>query len=96
MPFELKLPESQRRAGWKVKILEKERLEPPHATIIFGWKKWRLGLRDERFLDVGHSWKQIPDEVKSTVMDNLEDLRHAWDAKYPGNPVAGEDDGEQD
>ena len=33
MPFNLELPEALKQAGWKVKIHDSERLEPPHVTV---------------------------------------------------------------
>src|SRR4051812_21358390 len=43
MPHELDLPKRLKARGWKVKIREKERLEPPHLTILCGKKEWRGG-----------------------------------------------------
>jgi hypothetical protein len=42
MPFDVPLPKKLAKAGWKVKIREKERLEEPHTTIFFNAKKWRV------------------------------------------------------
>jgi len=32
MPLQLNLPERLLHEGWKVKIRDRERVEPPHAT----------------------------------------------------------------
>jgi len=36
MPFELQLPRNLKADGWKVKIFDKEELEPPHVTVLRG------------------------------------------------------------
>lgn len=45
MPFILELLLTLKQAGWKVKIHDSERLEPPHVTIYQKMQKWRLSLR---------------------------------------------------
>ncbi|MCK5795557.1 MAG: hypothetical protein KAI47_00125 [Deltaproteobacteria bacterium] len=93
MPYELALPLSTKRAGWKVKILDKERLEPPHVTILFRSKAWRLSLRDKVFLyPPGGSWKDVPSELRRAIADNWKTLVRTWDTMYPQNPVMGTDD----
>jgi hypothetical protein len=89
MPYELNLPKRLKARGWKVKIREKERLEPPHVTIMCGKKEWRVGLRDKSFfIPPGGKWGDIDDEVRQCIEENWEDLQDAWDKKYPSNPVA--------
>jgi hypothetical protein len=34
MPFDVPLPKKLRAQGWRAKIREKERVEPPHITIM--------------------------------------------------------------
>ena len=46
MPYVLALVQALLQAGWKVKIHDFERLEPPHVTIYCKRRKWRLSLRD--------------------------------------------------
>lgn len=53
MPFVLQLNTALKQAGWKVKIHDYERLEPPHITVYQKMKKWRLSLRNGEFLDIG-------------------------------------------
>ena len=90
MPFELPIPAAVKMSGWKVKIRDKERLEPPHATILFRMTAWRVGLRDGRFLiPPGGSWRDVPSEVRLAVSDHWEALVGAWDRMYPENPVLG-------
>ena len=47
MPFDVPLPRRLKAEGWKVKIREKERVEPPHVTVMHKADEWRLGLRDK-------------------------------------------------
>ena len=92
MPHDLELPKRLKARGWKVKIREKERLEPPHVTIICGKKEWRLGLRDMSFLvPPGGKWADIDDEVRLCIAKNWRNLQEAWDKKYPSNPIASKD-----
>ncbi len=51
MPFSLALPRYLAKAGWKVKIQDKESRETPHMTVWFKKQKWRVSLRDGRFMD---------------------------------------------
>ena len=93
MPHEIRLPRRLKARGWKVKIREKERLEPPHVTIMCGKKEWRVGLRDESFLvPPGGTWADIDDEVRQIIEENWSDLQDAWDEKYPSNPISSEED----
>jgi hypothetical protein len=92
MPYELDLPRRLKTQGWKVKIREKERLEPPHVTIICRKKEWRVGLRDGGFLvPPGGDWDDIDEDVRRIVEERWNELRAAWDAKYPGNPISSEE-----
>ncbi|WP_406694687.1 hypothetical protein V5E97_26885 [Singulisphaera sp. Ch08] len=66
--------------GWKVKIQEKERLEPPHVTVWHGERMWRIGLRNRDFIvPPGGSWKEIDDEVRVLIEneDNWKELCEA-------------------
>ncbi|MBI3407287.1 MAG: hypothetical protein HY040_02885 [Planctomycetes bacterium] len=93
MPFQLELPKRLRARGWKVKIREKERLEPPHVTIIFGKKEWRVGLRDKSFLEPpGGRWADIDDEVRELIEKSWKALQNAWDEKYPSNPTSSREE----
>ncbi len=92
MPFVLQLPQALKRAGWKVKIHDSERLEPPHITIYCKMRKWRLSLRDGRFLDNGDDWSRINDDVRAAIDENWQALIGEWDEIHPDNPVSGEDD----
>ncbi len=63
MPYVLQLSKVLQQAGWKVKIHDFERLEPPHVTIYRKRRKWRLSLRDGTFLDQGDKWSQIDQKI---------------------------------
>jgi hypothetical protein len=93
MPHELDLPKRLKAKGLKVKIREKERLEPPHVTIICGKKEWRVGLRDKSFLvPPGGKWTDIDDEVRELIENKWKSLQDAWDKKYPSNPISSEEE----
>jgi hypothetical protein len=92
MPFNLPLPDALKAQGWRVKIFDKERLEPPHVTVIGRTGRWRIGLRDMEFLDKKPPPSDVPDEVLEQIIEHLETLKKEWDAKYPENPI-GTDDG---
>ena len=99
MPFDVPLPKKLKAEGWKVKIREKERVEPPHVTIMHKADEWRLGLRDRRLLvPPGGRLKDIEPAVMEIIEEHWDALIEAWDAKYPENPVsgAGEEEGDQD
>ena len=89
MPFDLPLPKDLKLNGWKVKIREKERVEPPHVTVMHHADEWRLGLRDGQLLvPPGGRIKDIDPAVVLIIEENWGRLIEAWDAKYPENPVA--------
>lgn len=87
MAFSLQLPVDLREAGWKVKIRDRERLEPPHVTILYKMDAWRIDLRTGRFLEADASWRGVDPRVRGAVEDAWEQLCRAWDATYPDNPV---------
>ena len=73
MAFNLPLPRQLAKAGWKVKIRDKERLEEPHFTIIKSTDCWRFGLRTKTFLDGGR-WKDLPDLLREVIEGSWERL----------------------
>ncbi len=96
MSYKVELTQPLSKQGWKVKIRDKERLEPPHVTIIFRKKEWRFSLRDSSFLvPPGGSMKDLPREIQQLLEGEfLEILRAEWDKLYPENPIRSEDDDE--
>lgn len=89
MAYSFPLSKQLSQEGWKAKIRDKERCETPHLTILFKTRAWRLSLRDGKFLDEGDKWSQIDKRVRAaiTAAAALQELREAWDAMYPENPV---------
>jgi hypothetical protein len=98
MPFAVPLSKKLKAEGWKVKIREKERVEPPHVTIMHKADEWRLGLRDKRLLEPpGGRIKDIDPAVMQVIEEHWEQLIEAWDEKYPENPVSSaEEEGENE
>lgn len=90
------LPPALKKRGWKVKVRDRERVEPPHVTVLWKTRAWRWGLRERDFLDT------VPDpaNVPAALVDHLlgEDVHRrcveAWDRAYPHNPVRSTDDDE--
>jgi hypothetical protein len=95
VPFTLDLPEPWPSRGWKVKIRDRERLEPPHVTILNRTRAWRFNLRSEAFLDKKPDPKGVPKEVVDTIRSNLALLREAWDRMFPENPISLEEPGDE-
>lgn len=99
MPVELPLPSQLKTAKWKVKIREKERLEPPHVSIINGTDTWRFGLRSRAFLDKTPDPDEVPKELLELITlgrisetETVWDwLCEKWDEKYPENKVSSDD-----
>lgn len=87
MPFTLNLLEPWASRGWKVKIRDRERLEPPHVTILHRTRAWRVDLRFEKFLDKEPDPKEVPKQVVNEVRSNLTLLRQKWDRMVPENRV---------
>ena len=95
MPFDVPLPRKLKAEGWKVKIREKERVEPPHVTVMHKADEWRLGRRDRQLLvPPGGRIKDIDPAVMQIIEEHWEQLIEAWDEKYPENPVSSAEDGE--
>jgi hypothetical protein len=94
MAFSLALPRFLSRSGWKVKIRDRERVEPPHATILRGTHAWRIDLRTGRLLDGRPDPRDVPEELLDFVREESiwNRLCAEWDRMYPANPVRGADD----
>jgi hypothetical protein len=96
MPSILQLFKGLRQTGWKVKVHDFERLEPPHVTIYCKRRKWRLSLRVGTFLDRGDKWSQIDEKIRAAVRAAWERLQEEWDRIHPDNPVWSQDDDDED
>ena len=87
MAFSLPPPEPWASRRWKVKIRDRERVEPSHVSVIHGTNTWRFSLRSKSFLDTDPPERDVPKAVVQHVKDNLENLVVEWDRMYPDNPV---------
>lgn len=94
MPYSFDLPRRWKSQGWKAKIRGRERLEPPHVTVMFKTTAWRIGLRDFLFLDVSPDPSAVPAEIVAHLQSCSVRcaMAQAWDAMYPHNPVPVYDD----
>jgi hypothetical protein len=70
---------------------DKERLEPPHVTVLFKTRKWRFGLRELDFFDAVPDPRDVPKEIVKQLEANVESYTAGWDRLYPNNPVASRD-----
>jgi hypothetical protein len=95
MAFSLTLPPPLPAQGWKVKIRDQERNEPPHVTIIRKKQWWRFDLRSRAFLDRDPDPKEVPAEVLAEIEKQIDVLRREWDEMYPENPIDSKDDGDE-
>ena len=89
MPYVLPLPAQAKQAGWKAKIHDNERLEPPHVTIYRKYEKWRVCLRTLELLDTGRRASDIDGSVWEAVTktEAVKLLRHHWDKIHGDNPI---------
>jgi hypothetical protein len=60
-----------------VKIRDRERLAPPHVTILQRTRAWRFDLRSEKFLDKDPDPAEVPNDVVKEIRSNLGRLRQA-------------------
>lgn len=88
MAYSFPLPVPWAARGWKAKIRDRERLEPPHVTILFRTKSWRWNLREGGFMDGSPDPKEVPPELVALIVANLAVLRAQWDVMYPENPIS--------
>ena len=87
MAYRIVLGKKWTDMGWKVKIRDKERVEPPHVTIIRGRDSWRFGLREMTFLDKVPDPNKVPDEITQIVRRRKRSISEKWNQMYPENPV---------
>ena len=91
MSFSLTLPHALKQNGWKVKIRDRERVEPPHVTVLRKTQVWRYGLREGKFLDKQPPPTEVPEELTNYLTTKTPDLIKQWDKMYPGNLVNSND-----
>jgi hypothetical protein len=76
-----------------VKIYSRERLEPPHLTLICRDRVWRISLRDGEFMvPPGGRWKDIDRELRTILAEHWKVLCDVWDERHPENRVWGEEE----
>ena len=94
MAVSFPLPQPHKGRGWKAKIRDRERTEPPHVTVLFKTDAWRLGLRERDYLDARPDPGDVPDAVTDHLLSDevFPQVAAAWDRLYPHNPVASGDD----
>jgi len=94
MAVSLKLPRWLRKQ-WKVKIRDREWVEPPHVSILRRRWTWRINLRTGQFMDAEPDPAEVPRSILRVIEENWDFLCASWDEMYPENPVAsreGEDE----
>ncbi len=94
MVYSLKLP-PQLAKQWAVKIRDRERVEPPHVTILRGRRAWRQDLRTGKFMDEEPDPNEVPEDLLKEVKDNWDVLCTTWDEMYPENRVHSEEDDDE-
>ena len=94
------LPQPHEGRGWKAKIRDRERTEPPHVTVLFKTQAWRLGLREpigrrsqRETLDARPDPGNVPDAVTDHLLSDevFPLIVTAWDRLDPHNPVVSPD-----
>ena len=91
MAYLFGVPGAFAQQGWKVKIRDRERNEPPHVTILFRTRAWRYGLRERAFLDREPPPREVPAEVIEAIRSQIDQIAAVWDQMYPKNPVNGQE-----
>lgn len=91
MAFQLLLPKRYRRQ-WSVKIRDRERVEPPHVTIMRRTQAWRLDLRTGEFMDREPDPDEVPAALLAVIRKRWKFLCATWDEIYLENPVKSEED----
>lgn len=92
----LTLPLSARSpSGWKVKIRDRDRLEPPHVTVVSGVRAWRWNLRSRAWMDLEPDPREVPEDICQAILENVETLSREWDRMYLTNPVGPEVDSDE-
>jgi hypothetical protein len=81
------LPPKWEKRGWKLKIRDRERVEPPHVTLLHKTDSWRFGLREKSFLDRKPDPNRVPGDLLTYLLNHYEDYVEAWNAMYPYNTV---------
>lgn len=81
------VPEPWAARGWRFKIRDKERVEPPHVTVLHRTRSWRFGLRERAFLDDEPPGRDVPKSLIRELESRVDEFAAVWDRLYPKNPV---------
>ena len=81
------VPEPWAARGWRFKIRDKERVEPPHVTVIYKTRSWRFGLRERAFLDAEPPARDVPMALVRELENRGDEFTIEWNRMYPMNPV---------
>ncbi len=79
------LPAKWRR--WKLKIRDRERLEPPHVSLLKGTECWRIDLRTAAILDREPDPAAVPRALRQHMRKNRNLYIKRWNELDPENPV---------
>jgi len=96
MAYSLRLPGKFKQ--WKVKIRDRETVEPPHATVLRKTLAWRINLRTGEFMDAEPDPSEVPKALVKVIEGeaNWRTLRDHWDSMYPHNRVESEEKNEEE
>lgn len=90
MAFSFDLPPAWRKR-WRLKIRDKETVEPPHVSLLLKTECWRLCLRTRKFLDREPDPKAVPPRLMRHILSRVDEFVAVWDEMYPLNPVFSQD-----
>jgi hypothetical protein len=91
MAHRFELPKVLADAGWVLKIRDRERVEPPHVTVMHRTRAWRFGLREGAFLDGAPPPREVPAALRKELARRRTEFAGVWDQLYPENPVDSQD-----
>jgi len=96
MPYALRLPKKFKQ--WKVKIRDRETVEPPHVTALRKTQAWRIDLRTGEFMDSEPDPGEVPEALVKLIKSEAvwQALREQWDSMYPHNPIESEEESEEE
>ena len=94
MAVSLRIPAPLAAQGWKLKVRDRETVEPPHVTLVRRTEAWRWDLRSRSFMDREPDPRAVPEELVDHLRALHEELVKAWNEHYPLNPVDGAEEAE--
>lgn len=91
LPADIKL-KCKYKDHWKLKIHDKEEVEPPHVTIYGPGEKWRWDLRDKKFMDKEPPPRDVHKEIVKEVGERWVEISYEWNLIHADNPVDIDED----